>query len=242
MHIFIDESGDLGIGKGTQYFVIGMAFYYGKDVAPINEVIKYHNNYLWENGWPKNSEIKATNLYGYNDPRYDIDTSKLKVNPKLYLQEIYKSLNKLEIKAGFLIHEPAKQGPVLRCLAKEKIYNFLSKMLYLQCFSLLRDSMDIIVDQRNITLLTKQKYVDLGVQRLNLDYIGYIRNELSFQFSQQRHIDPIVNISFGDSKKIKGLQLADYLIWAVRKKYEGRPFWYNLLGRIEKIEKCDNFN
>lgn len=147
----------------------------------------------------------------------------------------------MNIKAGFLIHEPSNQGLGLKCLHKEKIYNFLSKALYAECFSFLRDTMNIYVDQRNITLVKKQKYANLNTQRLNLDYMGYIKNELSFQFGHKRRIDPTIEISFDDSKRIKGIQIADYLTWAVRKKYEGNSFWYNLLGRIEKIEKKDNF-
>ena len=241
MYIFIDESGDLEPNKGTSYFVIGMVCYYGKDLSPINRAINAHNRYLWDNGWPKTSEIKATNLYNYKNPKYKVNATNLTINPKLYLQQVYRALNKLDLKAGFLIHEPSKQGPILKCLHKEKIYNFLSKGLYKKCFSLLRDTMDIYVDQRNTTLVRKQKYVDLNIQRLNLDYIGYIRNELSFQFSSTRRIDPTIEIHFEDSKRVKGLQIVDYLTWAVAKKYEGRTFWYDLLGRIEKIEERDNF-
>ena len=145
MYIFIDESGDLGAARGTQYFVIGMVFYYGKEFSQINKVINTHNRYLWENGWPKESEIKATYLYNYKDPTYKINCSRLKINAKLYLQEICRDINKLDIKAGFLIHEPSKQGPILQCLHKEKVYNFLSKNLFLECFSFLRDTMDIYV-------------------------------------------------------------------------------------------------
>lgn len=241
MYIFIDENGDLEPYKGSQYFIIGMVFYYEKDLSQINWVINIHNRYLWDNGWPKDSEIKATNLYNYKNPKYKLSYENFKISARLYLQEIFKDINKLNIKAGFLVHEPSKQGPVLKCLHKEKIYNFLSKALYIECLSFLRDTMNIYIDQRNITLVKKQKYVELNIQRLNLDYIGYIRNELSFQFSRKRRIDPMIEISFENSKRIKGIQIADYLTWAVSKKYEGKSFWYKLLGRIEKIEKRDNF-
>lgn len=241
MYIFIDESGDLEPNKGTQYFVIGMVFYYKSDLSQINRVINVHNRYLWGNGWPKAIEIKAANLYNYKNPKYGIDTSNLKINPRHHLRNIYKDINTLDIKAGFLIHEPSNQGPVLKCLHKEKIYNFLSKNLYIECFNYLRDPMTIYIDQRNITLVRKQKDVSLSTQRLNLDYIGYIRNELSFQFGYRKRVDPKIEIYFEDSKQIKGIQIADYLSWAVRKRYEGKSFWYDLLGRIEKIEKKDNF-
>ena len=241
MFIFVDESGDLGTTGGTKYFIIGMVFYYEKSVSEIDKVINVHNKYMWVHGWPRASEIKATNLYNYRNPEYKIDCSKLTVNPKLYLQEIYRDINKMNIKAGFIIHEPSKQGPILRCLHKEKAYNFLSKNLYLECFSFLGDTMEICVDQRNIALIKKQKNVDLSTQGLNLDYIGYIKTELAFQFASKRQIQPAVNICFENSKRIRGLQVADYLVWAIRKKFEGKLYWYNLLERIEKIEKIDNF-
>lgn len=241
MFIFIDESGDLGTKKGTKYFVIGMVCYYGSDISSINQVINAKNQYLWNNGWPKDAEIKATNLYNYKSKKYNINRSKLKTSPRIVLKEIYDEINKLNLKAGFLIHVPANQGSALKCLHKEKIYNFLSKVLYTKCFSFLRDSMNIFVDQRNIALVRKQKKVNLSIQRLNLDYIGYIRNEISFLFATKKKIDPTIEISFEKSEQNKGIQIADYLIWAIRKKYEGNSYWYNLLGRIEKIETKDNF-
>jgi len=241
MYIFIDESGDMEALKGTRFFVIGAVFYYEKDLSQLNAFIKKHNSYIWQHGWPKNIEIKATHLYEYQKHIPDYKT-RLKFNPKYYLQDIYRDINKLNNnKLGFLIHETANQGPVLQYLHKEGIYNFLSKNLYNACLSFLRDTMDIFVDQRNIRLIKQQKNVNLRAHRLNLDYIGYIRNELSFIFCKKHRMQPIIDIRFENSLSIKGLQIADYVAWACRKKYEGKPYWFDLLKRIEKIEKKDNF-
>lgn len=242
MFIIIDESGDLEPGKGTEYFVICMVLYYKKNLSEINKIIGFHNNYLWNNGWPKNCEIKATNLYNYKRIKKEHDFSNLKINPRLCLRDIYKDINdKLDIKSGFIIHKPANQGPNFRCLHKEKIYNYLSKNLYNECFEYLEDNMDIFADQRNITLVSKRKAVNLTVQRLNLDYIGYIQHELTYQFAFNKNISPKINITFENSKRLKSLQVADYLAWEFRKKYEGKPCWYNLLSKIEKVEIKDNF-
>lgn len=241
MDIFVDESGDMEPHKGSQFFVIGMVFSYKKNLTTINTQINSHYRHLWDNGWPKNAEIKATNLFNYKRPSYKIDIGNLKVNPRRCLQNIYSDINNLEIKAGFIIHNPSNQGPMLKYLHKEKIYNFLSKQLYVECFAFLRNPMNIHVDQRNITLVKKEKRVHRDIQKLNLDYIGYIRHELSFLFSQRRRIDPDIEISFENSKTNKGIQIADYLSWAVRRKYEGDSSWYNLFDKIERVEKEDNF-
>lgn len=241
MLIFIDESGDMEPYKGTRYFIIAGVFYYEKNSSQINLLIKKHNQHIWQHGWPKKIEIKATHLYEYQRHIPDHKTI-LKFNPKYYLQEIYRDINKLNnMKFGFLVHETSNQGPILRYLHKEKIYNFLSKNLYMACLSFLRDTLDIYVDQRNIKLIKQQRHVNLTTQRLNLDYMGYITNELSFIYCRKHKIQPIIDIRFEDSKRIKGLQIADYVAWACRKKYEGRPYWFDLLRRIDKIEKKDNF-
>jgi len=240
LFIFIDECGDLGV-KGSKYFIIGMLFYYGKDPCILNQVVNKHNKHLWSNGWPKDAEIKATNLYNYKEPKYQIDCSKLTLSPRAYLQNIYKDINSLDIKAAFIIHDPINQGRIMSNLHAEKKYNYLSKILYGKAINELESPLEIFVDQRNITLVKKQTHADLTIQRLNLDYRGYITNELSFQFAQFRKSPPEIDIFFEKSQNIKGLQIIDYLTWAIAKKYEGRNFWNNLTLDISKIEHKDNF-
>ena len=83
--------------------------------------------------------------------------------------------------------------------------------------------------------------IDRSAQKVNLSYIGYIENELAYQFATKYHMEPEIAIEFGDSKRVKGLQVAAYLAWAIRRKYEGRPFWGDLVSNVEKIEQKDNF-
>jgi hypothetical protein len=240
LYIFIDESGDLGNNKIHEYFVIAMVFCKDKDIVDkLNKMIKRHNHYLWNNGWPRNVEIKANHLFNYKTIS-ELKTSKLTFNPKMYLQKIYRDLNQLDIKAGFIIHKPGNEGKGFQCLHKEKIYNFLSKNLYIECFCYLESPLFITVDQRNTTLVKKEKFVDRNIQRLNLSYQGYIENELTYQFAMWRYIQPNIEIEFRNSKRVLGLQVADYLAWAIRKKYEGKCYWANLLKNINTIEKEDN--
>ncbi len=241
MHIFVDESGDLGTTEENAYFVVGMVFCNESNLSDMNKTINKHNRYLWANGWPRNLEIKATNLYNYKNRSQEIKADVSKISPRLYLQKIYRDINKMDVKAGFLIHKPANQGPALRCLTKERVYNFLSKKLYQACFHYLKSPLFIRVDQRNITLVKKQKEINRSIQRLNLNYIGYIEHELTYQFATRYHVSPKIEIEFTNSKRIKGLQVADYLSWAIRRKYEGRSFWVDLTDNIKKIEKKDNF-
>lgn len=241
MYIFIDESGDLGANKVHEYFIIGMVFCKNKYILDkLNRLIQKHNNYLWKNGWPKDVEIKANHLFNYK-MELRLKNNIITINPKLYLHKIYRDINQIGIKAGFIIHKPENQGREFKCLHKEKMYNFLSKKLYIACFEYLTSPLYITVDQRNTTLIKKDKMVDRNVQRLNLSYQGYIENELTYQFANWHYIQPEIEIEFGDSRLVKGLQIADYLSWAIRKKYEGKCYWANLINKIDKIEEVDNF-
>jgi len=241
MYIFIDESGDLGENKAHKFFIIGMIFCKNLHIVEkLNQIIKKHNNFLWNNGWPRDVEIKAYTLFNYKSiPK--IINSNIAISPKKYLNEIYRDINKIDIKAGFIIHKPENQGEAFKCLRKEKIYNFLSKKLFIACFKYLESPLFINVDQRTTTLIKKEKMIDKNEQRLNLSYIGYIENELTYQFATWHYIQPEIEIEFRNSKRVKGLQAVDYLSWAIRKKHEGKCFWANLISGIEKIEEVDNF-
>lgn len=241
MYIFIDESGDLGDNKTHGYFIIGMVFCKNQSIVDrLSRIIKKNNHYLWENGWPKGVEIKANHLFNYK-VESKLKNCNITINPKLYLQKIYRDINQIDIKAGFIIHKPENQGREFKCLHKEKMYNFLSKKLYIACFRYLKSPLFITVDQRNTTLVKKDKVINRNVQRLNLSYKGYIENELTYQFANWHYIQPKIEIEFGDSKLVKGLQVADYLSWAIRKKYEGKCYWANLINKIDIIEEIDNF-
>lgn len=57
----MDESGDLGFGCGTAYFIVGfIAPASGKELS---KAIKNFNAHLIRKGWNKAVEIKATNLW-----------------------------------------------------------------------------------------------------------------------------------------------------------------------------------
>jgi len=60
-HVFMDESGDLGVGVGSDYLV--MAFLSPESRKNLNKQIKNFNAHLIRNGWNKALEIKAANLW-----------------------------------------------------------------------------------------------------------------------------------------------------------------------------------
>ena len=60
-HVFMDESGDLGFGVGSDCLIL--AFIAPSSGKELNKVMKNFNGHLIGNGWNKNVEIKATNLW-----------------------------------------------------------------------------------------------------------------------------------------------------------------------------------
>lgn len=68
--IFVDESGDLGFGCGTKYFVLAfLAPLVGKKLS---KAVKNFNAHLIRNGWNQAVEIKASNVWlaGKNSGNY----------------------------------------------------------------------------------------------------------------------------------------------------------------------------
>ena len=110
-------------------------------------------------------EIKANHLFNYK-VELRLKNSIIIINPKLHFHKIYRDINQIGIKAGFIIHKPKNQCIGFKCLHKEKIYNFLSKKLYISCFLYLTSPLFITVDQKNTTLVKKDKMINRNVQNI----------------------------------------------------------------------------
>ena len=92
--IFMDESGDLGFGCGTKFFVL--AFIVPAKGKALNKAIKNFNAHLIRNGWNQAVEIKATNVW-HAPKNPDIPTNYVyKNNPEAPMTTVLESLAKLD--------------------------------------------------------------------------------------------------------------------------------------------------
>ena len=88
--IFVDESGDLGFGCGTKYFVL--AFIAPKLGKQLGKVIKNFNAHLIRNRWNPAVEVKATNIWHAESNANIPATYLYKKTPEIPMEVVLKAI------------------------------------------------------------------------------------------------------------------------------------------------------
>lgn len=231
--IFVDESGDLGFGCGTKYFVL--AFIAPDQGRLLNKLMKNFNAHLIRSGWNQNIEIKATNVW-HSSKNADISSSYMyKSTPEVPMQNILNSLSTLGCPIEFTVIKLDTVKPGLQTAPCAILYNYFSWMLLRRPLGYHPD-IELFVDRRNKETHNNLKfdgYIEskAGIQRaedgkppLNLLIHHYHYGSPNEFTGPQR-----ANVEYG----VRGLEAADFICWAIKRKYEnGEDQWYKL------IEKC----
>lgn len=229
-HIFVDESGDLGFGVGTDYFVI--AFISPESGKQLNKEIKNFNAHLIKNGWNRNIEIKATSIwYAPKNPMIT-DAYKYKQQPHVPLEHILGRLGQLDCRIEFVLVKLDTVSDGLKTAPSAILYNHFSWQLLKGplCYY---PAVELFVDRRN------REYHNL------LKYDGYLEGKVGIERAEKGK--PVIDLQIchyhADSAKefkaeqrarvefgIRGLQAADFVCWAIKRKFENNDDkWYSLI-------------
>ncbi|MGC2193226.1 MAG: DUF3800 domain-containing protein, partial [Terriglobales bacterium] len=209
-HIFVDESGDLGFGCGTAYFIL--AFIAPKAGKQLNKVIKNVNAHLLRNGWNSAVEIKATNIC-YAPKNGELPaTYKYKNTPEVPMEYILKAIASVD---GYIENVVVKLDTVSPGLQKADcaiIYNYFAWQLLKGPLCYFKD-VELFVDRRNRethNLLKFDGYIEgkAGEERaskgrdpLNLTIHHYHANSADEFKAEER-----ARVEFG----IRGLEAVDF--------------------------------
>jgi hypothetical protein len=233
--IFVDESGDLGFGCGTKYFILGMVVpRFGKK---LNKVVKNFNAHLIRNGWNPSVEIKATNIW-HAEKNADIpDTYAYKKTPEIPMRAILTGLAHLEGYIEYAVFRLDTVAAGLQIAPTAILYNYFSWLLLRGplCYF---PAIELFMDRRN------------RENHHNLKFDGYIESKVGVARGEKGK-DPLnllihhyhwasphevktpdrPNVEFG----VRGIEAADFVCWAIKKKYEnGDSAWYSLIeSRIQ---------
>jgi hypothetical protein len=228
----MDESGDLGFGVGTDYFVL--AFISPEIGKQLNKVIKNFNGHLINNGWNPKVEIKATNLW--HSPRNAelAATYKYKNNPQVPMEYVLKSIAGVD---GYIEYAVVKLDTVsegLKTARCEILYNYFAWLLLKGPLCYFPD-VCLFVDRRS------REYHNL------LKFDGYLESKTGIHRAEKKK--PPVNLAInhyhaGSAKEfkaeqraqvefgIRGLQAADFVCWAIKRKFEdGEGSWFALIEK-----------
>ena len=202
MNLYQDESGCLGFKSGSsKYFVVVILC--SDEPKRISNVIRKYKGQLIKNGWPKNIEIKAYNLFHAPvDSRIPM-TYLYKQNPVIPIEMILHKLVACEIEIDAIIIKKERIDEDLRGLPNSILLNYYSG----------RVLMDRIIRYDNVNL-----YVDMTNKQTHdsLHFDGYI---MTGAYLLKKAFFPL-NIQHVDSNIIRGVSAVDFLAWSVFRKYE----------------------
>jgi hypothetical protein len=201
MHIYLDESGDLGFNftkSGTsRFFVITLLVIHSNEVNErilkmVERTIKDKINRN-KKGKDLTLELKGSNT--------DIKTKEF----------FYRHIGDEQFDIYALILNKARVAKELQ-EAKEKLYNFVSRKLLEKCyFQKAEDKVILTVDKR------KNKE---GMK----DFNQYLLSQLSALIPDKVPFEQYAEVSHAH----KGLQAVDVFCWGIFRKYErGDLEWYN---------------
>jgi Protein of unknown function (DUF3800) len=237
MHIFMDESGSIGFSSGgTAYFVLA---YIAPDSGKhLNKCIKNFNAHLIGNGWNKNEEIKATKLWGAFHNEEIPNSYKYKNNSTLPMTRIFTDLKALPGQLGYAVVQLNNVPETHRKISNCILYNDFAWQLLREplCCS---DMVQLCVDRKNPEYHDQSKFN------------GHIESHIAFERAS-RSMGPLglgithLHHKSADGKTsgeraqiefaIRGVEAADFISWAVKRKYENNDErWYSILeSRLER--------
>jgi hypothetical protein len=232
-HIFMDESGSLGFTPGgTAYFI--MAFAAPKVGKELSKCIKNFNAHLIRNGWNKNVETKASNLWHASKDSQIPNTYAYKNDPSVPMRRILEDIGKVD---GHFEYACVKLDTIsdgLKTAPNCILYNYFAWQLLQAALCSMQD-IELFVDRRN------REYHNL------LKFDGYIEGKTGIERAKKlrpplnMHIHHLHWNSASECKTedrpltefgVRGLEAVDFICWAIKKKYEnGDNQWFSLVEK-----------
>jgi hypothetical protein len=230
--LFMDESGDLGFGCGTDYFIL--AFIAPEAGKVLSKAVKNFNAHLIRGGWNPNVEIKATNVW-HAEKNAEIPESYVyKHSPEVPMRAILNSIAAIKGYIEYVAVKLSTVSPGLQTAPCAILYNYFSWILLRNplCFF---PQIELFVDRRSReyhNLLKFDGYMEgkAGIARaekgkppINFQIRHYHWNSaLDFKAEERARVE------YG----VRGLEATDFVCWAIKKKYENNDEeWYSILER-----------
>ncbi|HET9742673.1 MAG TPA: DUF3800 domain-containing protein [Terriglobales bacterium] len=234
-HIFVDESGCISFGPGgTEYFVL--AFVSTEDGTRLSKCIKNFNAHLIRNGWPKDLEVKASNLWHAPNSGAVPADYKYKNKREEPVEYVLKAIAALDVQIEYAVVKLDTIKTHLRKLPYGILYNFFAWQLLKRplCYF---PRIDLYIDRRNresheylkfdgyVEGMAAEGRANKGREALTLATYHY-HSDLPKQCKPEDR----PRAEFG----VRGLEAADLVCWAIKWKYEnGNQQWYSLIqGKV----------
>jgi len=202
MNIYQDESGDLGFNAGSsKYFVVALLC--PRNSKHMANVMRKFKGRIRKAGWPKDIEIKAHNLFiAGTDSRIPSDY-KYKQTPEVPILDILGRLANYELEIDAIVVLKSRINDDLRTLPYGILFNYYSGRVLI----------DRILCYNDVHL-----YVDETSKQTHDQnhFDGYIKTEALLKKGYNFPFE----IVHGDSNVIAGISAADFICWALFRRFE----------------------
>jgi len=219
-HIFLDETGDFGFGKGTKYLII--AAISPESGKALNKKFKNFNAHLISNGWNKDVEIKAFHLWT-SPTNADIPANyKYKSSPKQSIEFALSEIAAVDCHIEYIAVKLDGVPDAYQKMGTSELYKMYSWDL-LKGLLCNHSKVHLCVDRRDRHRDSQMKFD------------GFLEGKVAAERAQ-RAMPPIeLRISHLHSKAadglkadaraeveffVRGLQAADFVCWAIKRQFE----------------------
>jgi hypothetical protein len=201
-YLFIDESGELGQkAKSSAFFLI--AALCTENVKALEKRLWKEKAKLYNDGWPRDIEIKGTTLWGADHiARIPKAISDRRVE---ILKEIITSICASTGKFHYSIAQKKHLSRSIMNAEYGIAYNFLCGTLLCRAYKRhFPGDLEIVVDQRSKETHSKMKFD------------GYLETRLVGDCEHEGSLA----IAHSESHDVPGLQAVDFLSWGMFRNYE----------------------
>lgn len=205
MNIYVDESGELGTDpRSSRHYVIAALSV--ERAKPLSNVIRKLNGSLIRNGWPRDVETKATNLFNAPKNPKIPDTFKYKRDATTPLFRVIDRISRKADHIDIAIVRKDRLYSQLRDLPFGVLHNYYCGLILIPAI-LECSKAEVFVDRRS-------------KERHSLRHFdGYIMTKVwERAFEGAEPID--LRIQHVESHMVHGIAAADYLAWAVFRQLE----------------------
>lgn len=210
--IFMDESGDISFSpdSNSKYFTITCLTIDEAIKNKIKNTMRHKKHKLYKLGWPRNVEVKATNLHGMKHDWRIPQKVKDVINGDGYIVKIIESIKySCQPRIDYItINKDRIQKVSLRQAEYGIAYNFFS-------WELLRP---IVIHLKNCKLIVDPKNKERHSKR---HFEGYIGTE-ALKLKMGSRIAISFDIEQPDSHMSLGLQAVDFFSWSINRHITGK--------------------
>lgn len=211
MNIFQDESGCLGFEAGSSKFYV-VALLCTENSKRLGNVIRKFKGRLIKSGWPNDLEIKAHHLITADRNREVLRNYRYKDTPEIPIFDILRKLVNCDIEIDAIVVLKTRISDSLRTLPHGMLHNYYSGRVLID--RIVRyDEVHLYVDE------TSKQTHDLR------HFDGYIKTGALLT---KGHSFPF-EIVHADSNVVAGVSAADFICWALFRRYEyNDPRYFDL--------------